>query len=268
MRLFIMIILLFQYSYCWSESWVQVGSREPVFPGSSMYSYSYSFSWPYESGNDIVAACQTGCIINPFYVGGQIYQGSDHILIIHASDNCYNMKCIWDKWVKTHGASGSDIMNTVQPGAGTSCWSFLAFPFSGTYPTGAGLALPGAACGIAPPVNVKCNISLNDIDHGVLKPSNINGSTKSEIGRLECNADASVQLTLGAGDKVHLYSNGVNIIDSDIYINDYKVGRGGAVNVNAINGTTTITIKSVLQSVSSPIGGEFIGSDVILMSIY
>ncbi len=259
-----MVVLLLQYSDCWSESWVQVNSTTQI-SGSAQYGFSYDYSWPYESSNSVVDVCRTGCIVLPFYVGGQLY--TEQGLIIKASDNCYNMKCIWDKWVAKFGVSGSSYASTSQPGARTSCWSYVAFSFSGAYPTGSAISLPGASCGIAPPPGVECNISLQDIDHGVLKPSAINGSTKSETGQLICNAGVTAKLTLGSGDSVRLYSNGVNVIDSEIYINDVKVGGGKSVTITAINGATPVIIKSVLHSVSSSMGGEFSGSDVILMSI-
>ncbi|NGH10026.1 hypothetical protein G5643_15085 [Serratia marcescens] len=265
MRLLLMVVLLLQYSDCWSESWVQVTSTTQL-PGSSLYDFSYDYSWPYESSNAVVSVCQTGCIIHPFYVGGQLYTPQG--LVIKASDNCYNMKCIRDKWVAKFSVGGTSHLSTSQEGARTSCWSYVAFPFSGEYPTGSAISLPGASCGIAPPPGVECNISLQDIDHGVLKPSAINGSTKSETGQLICNAGVTAKLTLGSGDSVHLYSNGVNIIDSEVYINDVKVGGDKSVTITAINGITPIIIKSVLHSVSSPMGGEFSGSSVILMSLY
>ncbi|WP_422396488.1 hypothetical protein [Serratia marcescens] len=113
---------------------------------------------------------------------------------------------------------------------------------------------------------MRCNISLQDIDFGLLSISDVNGATKNEMGQLTCNAYARVKLSLGAGDLIHLYSNGMNVINSDVYVNGVRLNREGLY-LNAIDGAQGGNVTSVLHGLPSLTSGEFSGSDYIIMSI-
>ncbi|UTL85638.1 hypothetical protein [Serratia marcescens] len=134
-----------------AESWVEVQSTDKQ-PESSLYRFTYSYSWPYENTELTVPECQYGCMVLPFYEGGQIYQMQSDALIIRPEDNCQTTQCIWGKWVAAHGKGlGTSSLLTAQQSARESCWAFMVFPFGGGFPTEPGVRIPGAFCGVAPP---------------------------------------------------------------------------------------------------------------------
>lgn len=248
-----------------AESWVNVTSTKPSTP-LGFYDFTYNYSWPYEESDAIVPKCQTGCMIAAFYEGGDIYEGGGGI-VITSEDNCYTMRCLHQKWSENKPLIGSAVQYSSQPGARESCWTFLAFDFTGVYPATNGIRLQGSNCGIAPPPNVECDISEPIIlDHGVIQNNELFGSVVSKNILMVCTGGVTAKLNLGAGDKIDMNTNG-GILYSDVYVNDVKLTSSSNVSVDIRTGNVELNVKSVLFGSGVINGGEYNGSGVIVMTI-
>lgn len=232
-------MLLIVSGYSRASSWVSINSATES-PGTTGTYYTYTYSWPYEESKALVSECQVGCIIGVFYEGGILYNisesgGAGDLLTITAADKCFDMQCIWSRWVAKYGSgSRNSHWATAQQGAKRLCWSFSAFPHSsGAASTGNGVRLPGAGCGMAPPVAVSCNLNnLNDFDFGVIDSKEVDGRELAQSAYLQCNSTVSVDFYLGAGSDILLNGSGSGLM-AEVYIDDTKVTNSTYKTLNA-----------------------------------
>lgn len=270
MRLLILVVTFLIFSFdAYSSTWVEINKIETLNGGDEKI-ISLSFSWPFENGDSKIDECKSGCIIGVFYSGGMLYNlDSSKIITIKQSDNCFDMKCLWNKWVEKIGVGIlTDNMLTAQPGAANGCWAFLAFPYSpGNITSGPGTPLPGSTCSYPPPETVYCTLdNIPDFEHGALTNKNINGSSVTQQTILKCNATAKVDIYMAYGESIDLGVKDSGL-SSQIYIEDNLVTTSTPVTINSMSGETTLKIESRLKTSDLIEGGEYSGSGVLILDV-
>lgn len=270
MRFFLLTVMLALYPlYALSSSWVEINKLE-TNAKTNEKTIRFSYSWPFEDDDTIVNECRSGCVISTFFEGGRLYNiDTSKPLTILASDNCYTMKCLWNKWVEKYS---SGILTatwiTTQSGADTGCWAFMVFSLtSGSNVTGTGSRLPGTSCAYPPPERVYCSLdTIPDFNHGVLTNKNIDGSTITQRTTLNCNSSSKVNIYMAYGDKVDLGGD-KSRLTSEIYVEGKVVTKSNPVTVDAVSGENNIIIKSKLISSGHIDGGEYSGSGVLILDV-
>lgn len=265
----ILLFLLLKCSfYAMASPWVEVNKIESF--GVNNKNIKFSYSWPFEDDNTEVSICKSGCVISPFFEGAKIYTlDTSNPLVIQSGDNCYTMKCIWNKWNERYGTGVLvSTWQTTQSGVDTGCWAFLAFPYtSGNNVSGAGVRLPGTRCTFPPPESVYCSLSdLADFDHGTLSSERIDGASVSQQSTLNCNAASKVNIYMAYGDSIELGDKDSGLY-SKIYIEGNIVTSTSPVQIDAPSGGKGITIESRLNAPNSVKGGEYSGSGVLILDV-
>lgn len=229
----LLIVFLLSQGKAYGESWGAVTDR---VGGTA------TFSWGWPDENDLTPICNVSqCIVTvgPWDPGGGPPKGGINnpagVLQRVVVNSGATTRDAFIAWTQKYGIGGQYRMLMWVNGLDTSntCFGFQSFVGGGSN-SRTGTLLPGTTCGLVPPPNLTCDVSLgSEINLGVV-PKGTSGVSGGVNGSVTCSSSATIYSSLLNrpvldGNVVAISVNGVKL-DNQVR----GVGTGQQVSLNVV----------------------------------
>ena len=225
----------------------------------------YRVLWPYENNNSILCPnAVEDCLVAVCAARTASYlQCSKHdkaFIVIPAKTTTKNARKMW---VDQHGEISRTFSSRGYLGAFDEWCITMGIVYSAGAESAPGHSLPGTQCGFLPPPNLNCYISDNlNISYGSLADDNVDTAKADGALEVRCSAPATVSVYLVGPRTVDLGRG--SELRASLMIDNKNLADG--YSFKAGTATTTLHVKTVLNTSSPPSGGPFQGNAILMMT--
>ncbi|WP_277496129.1 hypothetical protein [Serratia marcescens] len=234
LRLIFLVVLVIPFLKAQGASWGAVSD-------SDNHTATFHWGWPVEDSTALACTTFEGCLVGvgPWDPkGGPPYGGINnpayvlHVVVSYGT----TVKEVHRQWTELRGTSGSyrKYMWANELDLSNTCFGFQTFPGTGAS-TRTGTLLPGTSCGLVPPPNLACAVSMPSLINLGTYTVGASGVSAVKQGSVSCNIRASIYMSLVSqakldGNKVNVEINGKSMGTSPVI-----VGNGTYVPISVKN---------------------------------
>ncbi|MGQ1888417.1 hypothetical protein [Serratia marcescens] len=223
LRLIFLVVLVIPSLKAQGASWGAVSD-------SDNHTATFLWGWPVEDSTALACTTLEGCLVGvgPWDPkGGHPYGGINNPFLVKNIPVSYGTTVteVYRQWTGQFGTSGSyrKLMWGADKDLTNTCFGFQTFPGTGNnYRTGT--LLPGASCGLVPPPNLTCTVSMPSLINLGTYTVGVSGASAAKQGSVSCNIRASIYMSLVSlkpkldGNTVNVEVNGKSLGTSPVVV--------------------------------------------------